>query len=365
MDSGHPGARPRRAASRAGTARWRPSTAQAPRRGPRPHAGRGLPRRRSWRRCAGSLVLGRPTRTRSPTSTSCACPRADGRSLMVNVSVAPFQLGSGERCGTILILDDVTARVRLEEQLQHSEKMASIGLLAAGVAHEVNTPLTGISSYTQMLREQVAAEDPRAPLLEKIEKQTFRAAKIINNLLNFSRSGSGGAGAPRRQQGGARRALPAGAPARRRAHQGAQGAGGGPARGARQREPPAAGVLQPDPERPRRHAQRRLADAGHARRRRRGGRGGEATPATASSARTSSASTTRSSPPRASAAAPASASRSPTASCRSTAARSSWTARPARAPPSRSTLPPLPPREAAALAMRPRANRSSSSTTRR
>jgi signal transduction histidine kinase len=67
--------------------------------------------------------------------------------------------------------------------------MASIGLLAAGVAHEVNTPLTGISSYTQMLRAQVEAADPRAALLEKIEKQTFRAAKIINNLLNFSRSG--------------------------------------------------------------------------------------------------------------------------------------------------------------------------------
>jgi signal transduction histidine kinase len=103
--------------------------------------------------------------------------------------MAPFQVGSGERCGTILILDDVTARIRLEEQLQHSEKMASIGLLAAGVAHEVNTPLTGISSYTQMLREQVGASDPGGPLLEKIEKQTFRAAKIINNLLNFSRSG--------------------------------------------------------------------------------------------------------------------------------------------------------------------------------
>jgi signal transduction histidine kinase len=54
----------------------------------------------------------------------------------------------------------------------------------------VNTPLTGISSYTQMLREQIKPEDLRYPLLEKIEKQTFRAAKIINNLLNFSRSGS-------------------------------------------------------------------------------------------------------------------------------------------------------------------------------
>jgi hypothetical protein len=116
-------------------------------------------------------------------------PVSDGRSLMVNVSVAPFQVGSGERCGTILIVEDVTARVRLEEQLQHSEKMASIGLLAAGVAHEVNTPLTGISSYTQMLREQLDPADLRYPLLQKIEKQTFRAAKIINNLLNFARSG--------------------------------------------------------------------------------------------------------------------------------------------------------------------------------
>ena len=62
--------------------------------------------------------------------------------------------------GTIVIIEDMTARVKLEEQLQISEKMASIGLLAAGVAHEVNTPLTGISSFTQMLLEQ---RRPRRP----------------------------------------------------------------------------------------------------------------------------------------------------------------------------------------------------------
>jgi PAS domain S-box-containing protein len=134
----------------------------------------------------GSLVLG--GREEIAHIYKLHLPTADGRGLMVNVSVAPFQIGSGERCGTVLILDDITARVRLEEQLQHSEKMASIGILAAGVAHEVNTPLAGISSYTQILKGLIDSRDPRAALLDKIEKQSFRAAKIINNLLNFSRS---------------------------------------------------------------------------------------------------------------------------------------------------------------------------------
>ncbi len=65
------------------------------------------------------------------------------------------------RCGSVLLFEDISARVQLEEQLQVSEKMASIGLLAAGVAHEVNTPLTGIASFTQMLLEGANPEDPR------------------------------------------------------------------------------------------------------------------------------------------------------------------------------------------------------------
>jgi two-component system NtrC family sensor kinase len=120
-----------------------------------------------------------------------------GQTLIVNAAVVPLRASSDRlvtTVGTIVIIEDVTARVQLEEQLQISEKMASIGLLAAGVAHEVNTPLTGISSFTQMLLEGADPRDPRTQLLEKIERQTFRAAKIVNGLLTLSRPVSGASG---------------------------------------------------------------------------------------------------------------------------------------------------------------------------
>jgi two-component system, NtrC family, sensor kinase len=109
------------------------------------------------------------------------------RRLLVNVATTPLRDSDGAIAGTIVIVEDISARVQLEEQLQISEKMASIGLLAAGVAHEVNTPLTGISSFTQMLLQGAEPDDPRTKVLEKIERQTFRAAKIVNGLLNLAR----------------------------------------------------------------------------------------------------------------------------------------------------------------------------------
>ncbi len=81
----------------------------------------------------------------------------------------------------------------MEEQLLRQDRLASIGLLAAGVAHEVNTPLTGISSYAQILIDELEPTDPRVEILRKIERQTFRASSIVHSLLNFTRDGTGAA----------------------------------------------------------------------------------------------------------------------------------------------------------------------------
>jgi PAS domain S-box-containing protein len=114
-----------------------------------------------------------------------------GRTLILNISLAPLKRSDAAVPGGVLVvLEDVTARVRLEEQLQQREKLSSIGLLAAGVAHEINTPLTGVSSYTQMLLGMLAETDPKHALLQKIRRQTDRATGIVNNLLNFSRTGN-------------------------------------------------------------------------------------------------------------------------------------------------------------------------------
>ena len=112
-----------------------------------------------------------------------------GEIRTINAAIAPLVTKKFNVIGRLIIMDDITERVELEAQLSQSDKLSSIGLLAAGVAHEVNTPLAVISSYAQMLAKQVQGDTQKSALLEKITRQTFRASEIVNNLLNFSRTG--------------------------------------------------------------------------------------------------------------------------------------------------------------------------------
>jgi PAS domain S-box-containing protein len=111
-----------------------------------------------------------------------------GEVRTVNVAIAPLVTRKFQVIGRLIIMDDITERIELEAQLSQADKLTSIGLLAAGVAHEVNTPLAVISSYTQMLSKQLQGDPQKSGLLEKITRQTFRASEIVNNLLNFSRT---------------------------------------------------------------------------------------------------------------------------------------------------------------------------------
>ncbi|HXP85898.1 MAG TPA: ATP-binding protein [Bryobacteraceae bacterium] len=115
------------------------------------------------------------------------------REATLNIAAAPLMnregmAREGERVGRLIIIDDVTDRAEMERRLVQADKLSSIGLLAAGVAHEVNTPLAVISTYAQMLAKQISGDVEKAPLLEKIARQTFRASEIVNSLLNFSRT---------------------------------------------------------------------------------------------------------------------------------------------------------------------------------
>ena len=110
------------------------------------------------------------------------------REATLNIAIAPLISRHQEHIGRLIIFDDVTDRAELEKRLVQADKLTSIGLLAAGVAHEVNTPLAVISNYAQMLAKQVGNDDQKSRMLDKIAKSTFRASEIVNGLLNFSRT---------------------------------------------------------------------------------------------------------------------------------------------------------------------------------
>jgi two-component system NtrC family sensor kinase len=103
------------------------------------------------------------------------------------LSTSALEMESGRFDGRVVSLDDISEQLRLEQRLAQQERLAALGRLAGGLAHEVNTPVTGIASYAQLLHELTPSDDPRAPLVTKLEEQSFRVARIVTNLLELAR----------------------------------------------------------------------------------------------------------------------------------------------------------------------------------
>jgi len=112
--------------------------------------------------------------------------RHDDERVLLEVS-ARLVNDRGKARSIHCIARNLTERRRLEEQLIHSEKLSAIGQLVAGVAHELNNPLTSISGYTQLMLRDTGLRDEVRSDLKHINIQADRAARIVQNLLVFAR----------------------------------------------------------------------------------------------------------------------------------------------------------------------------------
>jgi signal transduction histidine kinase len=119
--------------------------------------------------------------------------RAD-KEKYLSINAAPLYDEREQLIGAIVALRDITATVQnerareiLQHQMQQTTKLAALGELAAGVAHEINNPMTGIINYAQILYDRAPKNEEKQFLLEGILRESDRVTKIVHNLLTFAR----------------------------------------------------------------------------------------------------------------------------------------------------------------------------------
>jgi two-component system, NtrC family, sensor kinase len=110
----------------------------------------------------------------------------DGNEIPVRLYAA-LLYEDGQEVGSVGIITDQRERKALERQLLRSEKLASLGKLAAGIAHEINQPLTGVLTFAHLLKKKFQDDDPTRKDLEVIVRETTRIRGIVQGVLDFAR----------------------------------------------------------------------------------------------------------------------------------------------------------------------------------
>jgi len=114
----------------------------------------------------------------------------DGEWRRLRCHFSPLFEENGKIEGVVISGRDITEMKRLEEQLIQAEKLAAMGQMLAGVAHELNNPLTAILGASELLRDRAGIDDNTRRQLDMTHRQARRAARIVQNLLEFSRPAS-------------------------------------------------------------------------------------------------------------------------------------------------------------------------------
>jgi len=113
--------------------------------------------------------------------------RGDGASSQFSVNLSPINGEDGRVCNIVVVMTDVTDSALLRSKLMHAEKMAAVGQLVSGVAHEVNNPLTAILGFTDLLMENPELPESARRDLRVILQEAQRTKQIVQNLLSFAR----------------------------------------------------------------------------------------------------------------------------------------------------------------------------------
>lgn len=124
--------------------------------------------------------------TEKPFQTTHIHLDKDDREIYYSISTFPLREGN-DVIGAIEISRDITRDINVQKAMMQQEKLASIGRLSAGVAHEINNPLTTILTTAMLLQEDLDPADPNYGELETITKETLRCRKIVTSLLDFAR----------------------------------------------------------------------------------------------------------------------------------------------------------------------------------